>query len=241
MKKPGDTPVKHSKDRPNDRSIAYGYARCSTAEQIDGETLAIQEAQIRALAILHGYELAEIFVDGGVSGSKPLRQRPEGGKLWRALKPGQAIIAYRLDRAFRNQQDALATLEDCKTRGNSLILGDLGGDCTKGSVASLIFGVMSACSNFEKSRLIDRIVDAKQAQKARGEYLGGSAPFGYRIEEREDGVRIVVPDTELQATVFDLRRRGVSGRQISCELKKVGVSASFVTVCRFLREHPEAA
>lgn len=226
--------MKHSK---TGRPIAYGYARCSTAEQIDGETLAIQEAQIQALATLHGYELAGIYVDGGVSGGRPLRQRPEGAKLWKALKPGQAIIAYRLDRAFRNQRDALETLEDCKARGNSLILGDLGGDCTKGSVATLIFSIISATSSWEKNRITERILDAKQAQKARGEYLGGSAPFGYRIEQRDDGVRVVVPDTELQAMVMDLRRREFSGRQIAAELKKTGISASFVTVAKFLRQH----
>lgn len=236
MKKPVKAAVKHSAPR-----IAYGYARVSTVDQIDGESLAVQQEKIRALATLHGFALAGIFVDGGVSASKPLRERPEGRKLWKALHPGEAVIATRLDRAFRNQTDALATLDDCKRNNISLVLGDLGGDCTQGSVAALIFSIMSATSTFERHRIAERIVDAKQAQKARGEYLGGSAPFGYRIVEC-DGVRKVEANQALHTRVLDLDRREFSSRMIAAELKmKDGIDASAVTVCKFLRQHAHQA
>lgn len=236
MQTSSKTAVKHSTPR-----IAYGYARVSTVDQIEGESLAVQQEKIRALATLHGFTLAGIFVDGGVSASKPLRQRPEGRKLWKALHPGGAVIATRLDRAFRNQTDALATLDDCKRNNISLVLGDLGGDCTQGSVAALIFSIMSATSTFERHRIAERIVDAKQAQKTRGEYLGGSAPFGYRIVE-SNGARKVEADARLQTHVLDLHLRDFSSRMIAAELKtKDGISVSGVTVCKFLRLHARAA
>lgn len=232
--------MKRSKDTPKQTRIAYGYCRVSTAEQCDGQSLDLQRRQIEALATLHGYTLAGMFVDGGVSGSKPLRERPEGRKLWKTMRPGDAVIAKSLDRAFRDQLDALDTLKDCRKSNISLVLGDLGGDVTEDGVGALIFGVMGAVAAFERHRIVERIRDAKQAQAARGEYLGGTAPFGYQIVDR-GGVRVVEPDKALQERVLDLRHREYSTRMISAELRvKDGVEVSAVTVAKFLRGHSTA-
>ena len=48
--------------------------------------------------------------DGGVSGSVPLAERPEGKRLLEAVEKGDVIITAKLDRAFRSAADALGTL-----------------------------------------------------------------------------------------------------------------------------------
>ena len=60
----------------------YGYTRVSTARQADdGLSLEVQRRQIEGYAHMHGWELAEVVVEEGVSGSKPITQRPAGGAL----------------------------------------------------------------------------------------------------------------------------------------------------------------
>jgi putative DNA-invertase from lambdoid prophage Rac len=55
------------------------YARVSTAEQAaNGDSLATQRQQIEGYAMMKGWQIAEFFIDGGVSGSVPLAERPEG-------------------------------------------------------------------------------------------------------------------------------------------------------------------
>jgi hypothetical protein len=44
----------------------------------EGESLDVQERQIAGYALMRGIELTRVFVERGVSGSKPLGERQEG-------------------------------------------------------------------------------------------------------------------------------------------------------------------
>jgi DNA invertase Pin-like site-specific DNA recombinase len=97
---------------------AYGYVRVSTAEQASNDdSLDTQKQQITGYAMMKGWEIAQFFVEGGVSGSVPLAERPEGQRLLAGASKGDVIITSRLDRAFRSAADALATLEELKADG----------------------------------------------------------------------------------------------------------------------------
>jgi putative DNA-invertase from lambdoid prophage Rac len=51
----------------------YGYCRVSTIRQADeGESLAVQRRQIDGYAHMQGLKLSRVFVERGISGSKPL-------------------------------------------------------------------------------------------------------------------------------------------------------------------------
>ena len=63
-----------------------------------------------------------------MSGSKPLAERPEGGPLLARLGKGDVLIVAKLDRAFRNAADALATAERLKARKVDLIVADMGSE-----------------------------------------------------------------------------------------------------------------
>ena len=51
--------------------------------------------------------------------------RPAGSELTRTLATGDTLIVAKLDRAFRNAADALATAEQWKKRGIDLIIADM--------------------------------------------------------------------------------------------------------------------
>jgi DNA invertase Pin-like site-specific DNA recombinase len=51
------------------------YVRCSTDEQ----TTANQIAELRAVAARHGWQVAAVFDDAGVSGATPREDRPARG------------------------------------------------------------------------------------------------------------------------------------------------------------------
>jgi len=89
----------------------YGYTRVSTDRQADeGESLGAQQRVIEGYAMMLGLTLDEIFVERGVSGSKPPRDRPEGSRLLAALELGDVLITPKLDRMFRSALDALHVL-----------------------------------------------------------------------------------------------------------------------------------
>jgi hypothetical protein len=70
-------------------------------------TVRIQERTIGGYGMMHGMTVDRIFVERGVTGAKPIGQRPEGAKLLAMLQPGDVVIAAKLDRLFRSALDAL--------------------------------------------------------------------------------------------------------------------------------------
>ena len=163
----------------------YGIIRVSTTEQAaEGRTsLDDQRTRITGAAMTNGWGVDRIYSDEGVSGSTPLAERPEGGKLVRALQPGDVVIAAKMDRLFRSAQDALNTVDKFKRAGVKLILVDMGTDpVTENGVSKMLFTVLAAMAEFEKGRILERMADGRKGKKAKGGHTGGQAPYGYRVE-----------------------------------------------------------
>jgi putative DNA-invertase from lambdoid prophage Rac len=111
----------------------YGYARVSTGQQVrEGDSLPAQQRKIDGYAQILGTKVDRLFVERGVSGSRPLRERPEGAALLAALQPGDTVITTKLDRMFRSAADALNVLDGIKAKGIALHMIDLGGDRRRG-------------------------------------------------------------------------------------------------------------
>ena len=93
------------------------------------------------------------------------------------------VIAPKLDRLFRSALDALQVVEDLRKRGVSLCLLDLGGDISGNGLSKLFLTIAAAFAEAERDRIRERIGQVKADQKARGRYLGGIVPFGFRRGE----------------------------------------------------------
>jgi putative DNA-invertase from lambdoid prophage Rac len=185
----------------------FGYSRVSTAEQSErGDSLDTQAQQIRGYAMIKGWELAEIFVERGVSGSTPLADRPEGARLLASVLKGDAIVTPKLDRMFRSASDALGTLEAVKDQGVSLHMIDLGGDVTGNGIGKLTFTILSAVAENERDRIRERIREVKRHLAKQGVYGGGKRPFGFDVV---DG-RLVENRAE-QDTLAKMRARREAG------------------------------
>jgi putative DNA-invertase from lambdoid prophage Rac len=204
----------------------YGYARVSTDRQADeGESLGTQQRVIEGYAMMQGLGLDAVFVERGVSGSKPLGERPEGARLLGTLRSGDTVITPKLDRMFRSALDALDVLGQLKRRGVSLHMIDLGGDVTGNGISKLVFTILSAVAEAERDRIRERIRDVKSDQRKRKRYLGGIMPFGWRAAP--DGT--LVEDAAQQRAIrliIELRCGGLSLRGISAAIAAEGVKLS---------------
>jgi DNA invertase Pin-like site-specific DNA recombinase len=219
----------------------YGYVRVSTDRQAEeGESLGAQQRTIEGYALMHGVTIDHVFVERGVSGSKPLRERPQGAKLLATIRFGDWVITPKLDRMFRSSLDAIATLTAMRDEiGIHLHMIDLGGDVTGNGISKLVFTILSAVAEAERDRIRERISDVKRDQKARGRYLGGTVPFGYRVEIAEGGIAILTPVEAEQAAIqkaLKMRASGASLRQIASALQADGYAISHAAVQRVLRD-----
>jgi DNA invertase Pin-like site-specific DNA recombinase len=219
----------------------FGYARVSTQRQAEeGESLGVQRRQIEGYASMLGLDKPQLFVEEGVSGSKPLSERAAAKQLLAALKPGDVIIAAKLDRMFRSALDALDNLNKLKAQGVALHLIDLGGDVTGNGISRLVFTILSAVAESERDRIRGRVQETKADQRKRGRHLGGSRPFGYRIEKSENDLRggQLVPDEREQAAIVQmqaLRAEGKSLPTIVAAMQEAGFSISHEGVAEVLK------
>ena len=89
-------------------------------------------------------------------------------------------IVPKLDRLFRSALDALKVVESLKARGVKLHLLDLGGDISGNGLSKLFLTIAAAFAEAERDRIREQNGQVKADQKARGRYLGGKVPFGFR-------------------------------------------------------------
>jgi DNA invertase Pin-like site-specific DNA recombinase len=92
-------------------------------------------------------------------------------------------LSRRSSTLFRSALDALQVVENLRKRGVSLHLLDLGGDISGNGLSKLFLTIAAAFAEAERDRISERIAQVKADQKARGRYLGGIVPFGYRRGE----------------------------------------------------------
>ena len=210
----------------------YGYCRVSTVQQVEKESLKVQERQLMGYAMMNDWTIDRMYIERGVSGSKPLNDRPQGALLLSALQAGDVILTTRLDRMFRSALDALDTLKAFKAKDIKLHMLDLGGEVGNG-VSKLVFTILSAVAEDERDRIRERVQTVKTDQKQRGRYLGGIMVWGY--EKGADGSLQAVP--EKQAAIQrmqELRASGASLRAIADAMRADGHELSHEAVRQVL-------
>jgi putative DNA-invertase from lambdoid prophage Rac len=191
----------------------FGYIRVSTAEQAtNGDSLDTQRNQILGYAMMKGWQVDEVFVEPGVSGSIPFAERPQGQRLLASIHKGDAMVTPKLDRMFRSASDALGTLEEIKDQGVSLHMIDLGGDVCGNGISKLVFTILSAVAENERDRIRERIRDVKRRLASLGVYGGGKRPFGSDVVE---GRLVARPDEQAKlGTMRAMRAERASYRAI---------------------------
>ncbi len=215
----------------------YGYVRVSTAMQADnGESLNAQRRQVEGSAMQQGWDLSRTFTERGVSGGRPLADRPEGERLMTTVHAGDVVVAAKLDRVFQSALDALQVCNQLQQRGVALHLLDLGGDVTGNGDAGQFMKIAAAIAEFERDRIAERQRDVKADMRARGRYLGGKVPFGYRVQ---DGALVPIPEQqEAIQTMLELRAMGLSLREIARQVEwDHQFHLSHVAVQRIVADH----
>jgi putative DNA-invertase from lambdoid prophage Rac len=181
----------------------------------------------------------ELYVEGGVSGSIPFAKRLRGGKLMRRLLPDDIVISPKLDRCFRSALDALQTIQDFKQRGIHLWLLNLGGDCSGNGISELMLTVLAAVAQFERTRLAERIIDAKAELRRTCRHQGGTRPFGWKLgpPRGKGNAPALIPYLAEQAAIVDivqLRDKGKTLMAIKAAMAERGFRMSHQTVANLI-------
>jgi len=143
------------------------YGRVSTAEQ----NASMQVDELRAYCSRRQWEIAEEFIDAGVSGSK--ESRPALNRLLADAKRRKfdAVLVYRYDRFARSLRHLVNALAEFDALGIHFVSLHEGVD-TSTPNGRLVFGIFASIAEFERELIRGRVRSGLAAAKARGKRLG---------------------------------------------------------------------
>jgi putative DNA-invertase from lambdoid prophage Rac len=137
----------------------FFYARVSTAEQ----TLEHQRVQAEKA----GFTFDHVIADHGVSGvAVPMKDRPEGKRLFDMLRKGDTLVVRWVDRLGRNYADVTATMRAFIERG-VIIRTIINGMTFDGSTKDpMLMAIRDAMIAFMAASAQAQAEATKEAQKA---------------------------------------------------------------------------
>src|SRR6202167_4465238 len=143
------------------------YCRVSTVEQ----NTAMQLEELRAYCQRRQWEIAEEFIDAGVSGAKELR--PALDRLLGEAKRRKfdTVLVYRYDRFARSLRQLVNALCEFNALGIHFVSLHEGVD-TSTPNGRLVFGIFASIAEFERELIRDRVRSGLALARAKGKRLG---------------------------------------------------------------------
>jgi len=178
------------------------YGRVSTKDQ-DPES---QLLDLRKYVKLRNWEIYQEYVDRGVSGAK--ESRPELDKLMRDARKRKfdILLVWKFDRFARSTKHLVTALEELEGLGIDFCSYEDSID-TSTNHGKLVFTIMGAIAEFERSLIRERVLAGVRRAK-------------------ENGIRLGRPPLEVDIEKMkELASKGVSIRTIA---KEMGISKSLV-------------
>lgn len=206
---------------------AVGYATVSTAIRAeDGVSVDAQRAKIEAWAIENAFTLLAVHVDAGVSGG-PTDTRPAlQSALDHACKEKAAVVVYSLSHLACSIKDAISIGERLDSAGADLVSLLEKIDTTK-ATGEMTLQLLATFAEFARDKISERIALEKHHQRARSDFCGGEAPYGWKATgELGAGDRRIIPDADEQAIIAaatTLSAAGLSLRMIGARLTAQGM------------------
>lgn len=187
--------------------VKIGYARVSTDDQrLDLQFDALRKAGVADENIYSEY----------VSGAA--KKRPELDRAFRALRPGDTFVVWRLDRLARSLSELLHRLETLDRRKIAFMsISEHHTISTGSAIGKLIIHVIGAIAEFERQLGKERTTAGMEASKRRGTKLG--APRKVDVEKARQRFR----EGALLADVA--REQGVTKNAIRTYVTSIEIAA----------------
>lgn len=189
-------------------SKRLGYLRVSTREQCI-------DRQVRGLRDL----CDRLFVE---TLSAATFKRPIFEEVLEELAPGDTLVVWNLDRAFRSTVDAVLTAEALRERSVRLRIVSMNVD-TGTPEGELFYTIMAAAAQFERRIISRRTKEGLEAARERGTKLGRPCAVDIAVALRaRDALR-----NGVETLSHCARRVGVSRSSLSRAIKRLEMLDAF--------------
>src|SRR5229473_8331546 len=167
------------------------YARVSTEEQREGQTIDSQIAELERFANDQHWEVAGIYKDDGWSGG--ILARPDLDRLRDDASKGlfTRVLINDVDRLARDVTHLGVIKRDLERHGVQVIFRKLPAEHSP--THNLMVNILGSFAEFERELIADRTRRGKRHKvEVRQQFLGSSPPYGFRYirgnpTTKEDG------------------------------------------------------
>lgn len=200
------------------------YGRVSTAEQVDGTSLATQRERCEMSVEQHGWQLVDAFVDEGISGAKG--SRPQLDRLMAACRTGdvEAVVVAKLDRFGRSVRHLSRLLGELDDLGVVFVSVAESFDSST-PAGRLQRNMLGSFAEFERDQIRERTSGGLAAVARDGYWPGGPPPLGFDLQKDGRHSRLVIDEVEagmIRKAVSLLLDEGQTTWQAAATLNALG-------------------
>jgi site-specific DNA recombinase len=189
------------------------YARVSTEDQADAETIQGQLDFLRRYSELHRHDLFDEYLDDGVSGMIPLAKRPEGARLLADAQAGRfgTVIFYRVSRLGRRLAIILEAYE-LLDAANVVVKSATEPIDTAEPIGRFIFQMLGAFAELDRETILDNTTRGRARGAKQGRWYG-VVPTGYAVHDGKlvPNENEILPGLTEADLVRDIYRRIADG------------------------------
>lgn len=193
------------------------YARYSSEKQTE-QSIEGQLRVCRDFAERNGHCIIKEYIDRATTGRNT--KRPGFIQMIQdaAKKQFSHILCYKLDRFSRNQYDSVIFKKELEKYGVTVISATEAISNT--SEGRLVEGLLEIMAEMYSIDLSQKVKRGMRESFLKGNVIGGSRTFGYKIENK----KFVVDKekAEVVKKIFDLYSKGRTRQEIVAELNKKG-------------------
>ena len=201
------------------------YIRVSTLEQAqEGYSVGEQRERLIAYCKAQDWLIADIYVDGGYTGSN--LNRPGIQKLMSETEKFDVVLVYKLDRLSRSQRDTLYLIEEIFRPNKVDFVSMQESFDTSSPFGKAMIGLLAVFAQLEREQIKERTWMGRVARAKTGlHHGGGNIPIGY---DYEDGKLIVNPyEAEQVRKIYEWYLSGSSLKAITDKLQDAGYTNKY--------------
>ncbi len=168
---------------------AWTYARVSTTDQaVEGTSLDTQAQQTSDFVKAKGWTLVEHIVDEGISGATDTR--PGLDQIMGACRDGSVdvVVVTKLDRFSRSMRHLTNALGELDDLGIAFVSVAESIDSST-STGRMLRSLLGTFAEFERERIVERMMEGHRRVVSEGFWRGGPAPYGYKLIEDPGGTK----------------------------------------------------
>ncbi|HAA4247511.1 TPA_asm: recombinase family protein [Listeria monocytogenes] len=196
------------------------YIRVSTQEQVENYSIQAQTEKLTALCRSKDWDVYDIFIDGGYSGSN--MNRPALNEMLSKLHEIDAVVVYRLDRLSRSQKDTITLIEEYFLKNNVEFVSLSETLDTSSPFGRAMIGILSVFAQLERETIRDRMVmgQIKRVESGLPLTTAKGRTFGYNVVD----AKLYINEEEAKhlQLIYDIFEEEKSITFLQKKLKELG-------------------